>query len=138
MQIWEQEVKADPTLGPKWNKGRSQVVGGAVMTGIGTVSLLGAAGMVVWGAGLRAISNEPCEPADVFDTCDTFDGSGAFVTGGVLGVVGLGLAGSGIALLVLGTKKRAEVKDAKPQPVALSPYFNPRQGGGGLSFSLRF
>lgn len=141
--MWEQEVKLDPVLGPKWAKGRSQVVGGVVLTSIGSLFLLGTIGLVAWGAQLRANSNA-CDPLDTdpldpfLDTCGTFDGTGAFATGGVFGVIGLSLAAPGVALIVLGAKKRSDVKKAKPRPVALVPYLNPKRGTGGMTFTMRF
>ncbi|KIG14030.1 hypothetical protein DB30_07297 [Enhygromyxa salina] len=134
--IWEEEVKADPVLGPKWAKGRSQVVGGIVLTSIGSLFLIGTVAMIGLGANLRATSETTCDP--VFDTCTTLDGTGAFVTGGVLGVIGLSLAAPGAALIAVGAKRRGEVKKAKPRPVSLVPYLNPKHGSGGMTFTLQF
>ncbi|PRQ07600.1 hypothetical protein [Enhygromyxa salina] len=135
-QIWEAEVQADPELGPKWAKGRSQVVGGVVLTSIGSLFLIGTVAMIGWGAQLRATSETNCDP--LFGTCTTLDGTGAFVTGGVLGVIGLSLAAPGVALIAVGAKRRSDVKKAKPKPVALVPYLDPKRGTGGLTFSLQF
>lgn len=139
-QQWEEEVKADPVLGPKWDKGRSQVVGGIVLTSIGSLFLLGSVATVGWGAQLRAESaNCVPDPDPIFGTsCNTFNGTGAFVTGGVFAVIGISLAAPGVALIVVGAKKRSDVKKAKPRPVALLPYLNPRQGNGGMTLTMQF
>jgi hypothetical protein len=137
-QIWEQQIKAHPELGPKWDKGRSQIVGGAVLTGIGSLFLLGTVAMVGWGAQLRTASTQTCDPADVFDLCNDFDGTGAFVTGGVFGVIGLSLAAPGIALIVVGAKRRSDVKKAWPRPVSLVPHLDPKRGSGGMTFTMQF
>jgi hypothetical protein len=137
-QIWEQQIKADPELGPKWDKGRSQIVGGAVLTGIGSLFLLGTVAMVGWGGQLRTASQQPCDPADFLNVCSEFDGTGAFVTGGVFGVIGLSLAAPGIALIAIGAKRRSDVKKARPRPVSLVPHLDPKRGSGGVSFTMQF
>lgn len=127
-QQWEQDIKADPVLGPQWAKGGKQVGGGAVLVGLGTVFTLVAAGFVVWGVGLR-------------NNTDDFGltGSGAFVTGGVFGVIGVGMLIPGAIVLAKGVQNRKEVLKVRPKPTArLLPSFDPTRGHAGVSFSLRF
>ncbi len=115
-------------LGPKWQKGGKQVGGGAVLVGIGGVFTLIGAAFVVWGVGLRA-------GTDDFG----LNGTGAFVSGGVFGVLGLGMLVPGAIVLAQGVKGRKEVREAKPRPTGMFlPTFDPKRGSGGVSFSLRF
>ncbi|PRQ01215.1 tetratricopeptide repeat protein [Enhygromyxa salina] len=148
-QQWEAEVKADPTLGPSWAQGQKRIVGGAVLTGLGSVFAI-----ISIGAFVVAPS------ADVF--------AGAFWTGGaVTGVIGLGLLIPGGLLIAKGGSQRRQVLDTKPRPIAgLAPIVLPGQvvgqyteqlggqspaqlagqlpeqsgqlGGGGLGYTLRF
>jgi len=126
-QKWEEEVKADPVLGPQWQKGGKQVGGGAVMIGIGSVLTLIGIGAFVAG-GYLATDSDPL-----------FNGTGAFITGGIFSAIGLGLVIPGAVLVAKGGQNRKAVLNAKPRPTArLLPSFDPKRGQAGVSFSLRF
>lgn len=128
-QQWEANIKADPQLGPMWIKGGKQVGGGAVLVGIGGVFTLAGAGLVVWGIGLRA----SYDPTEFF----ALDGTGALISGGVFGAIGLGMLIPGAIVLASGVSKRNEVKRARPRPTGtLYPTMIPR--GAGFGYSLRF
>ena len=133
-QQWDAEVKADPTLGPMWARGQKRVVGGAVLTGIGSIFALISIGAFVIAPG-------------------TDEFAGVFWAGGtVTGVIGLVLLIPGSVLIATGVKQRRNVLEAKPRPIArLAPLLLPgmpgmagrqgmgaRPGGGGVSYTLRF
>ncbi|KIG18686.1 hypothetical protein DB30_07701 [Enhygromyxa salina] len=132
-QQWEAELEADPTLGPMWAQGQKRLVGGAVLTGIGSVFAI-----ISIGAFVIAPS------ADVF--------AGAFWTGGtVTGVIGLGLLIPGGVLIGKGASQRRQVLDVKPKPIArLVPIMLSGQSGQpgqpgqlgpegvGVGYALRF
>jgi hypothetical protein len=127
-QQWDLEVKADPVLGPQWQKGGKQVGGGAVMVGIGSVFTLIGGGLILWGVGLRSNPND-----------FGLNGTGALVSGSVFGLIGIGLLVPGAIVLAKGMQNRKAVLQAKPRPTAtLLPSFDPKRGSGGLSFTLRF
>jgi hypothetical protein len=133
-QQWEQEVRADPVLGPQWVKGGKQVGGGAVLVGIGGIFTLIGAGVLVWGIGIRAESQADTTP-DILE----FNGTGAIVTGGVFAVLGLGMLVPGAILIAKGASSRKEVLKVKPKPIArILPYGDPKRGQAGVSFTLRF
>lgn len=126
-QQWEHEVKYDPVLGPQWEKGGKQVGGGAVLVSMGGLFTLIGAGLVAWGVTLRT------------DDDPFFNGSGSFVSGGVFGVIGLGMLIPGAILIAQGTQKRKAVREAKPRPTGMVlPVFDPQRGRGGVAFTLRF
>lgn len=128
-QQWEANIKADPQLGPMWVKGGKQVGGGAVLVGIGGFFTLTAAGLIVWGIGLRS----SYDPTDFF----SLNGTGALVSGGVFGVIGLSMLIPGAVVLASGVSKRNEVKRVRPRPSGmLVPTMVPR--GAGFGYSLRF
>jgi hypothetical protein len=129
-QQWEAEVKADPVLGPQWVKGGKQVGGGAVLVSIGGIFALIGAGLIVYGVGLRTTD----DPGLI-----EFNGTGSLVSGAVFGVLGLGMLVPGAVLIAKGASSRKEVLKVKPKPIArLSPWADPKRGGGGVSFTLRF
>lgn len=124
MQQWEREVKADPT----WVKGSKQVGGGAVLVGLGSVFTLVSLGFIVWGVGLRANTDD-----------FGLQGTGAFVTGGVFGVIGVGMLVPGAIVLSKGIKNRKAALAAHPKPTArILPSFDPTRGHAGVSLTLRF
>jgi hypothetical protein len=124
MQQWDRELKADPT----WVKGSKQVGGGAVLVSIGSIFTLVSLGFVVWGVGLRTGTDDL-----------GLDGTGAFITGGVFGVIGVGMLVPGAIVLSKGVKNRKAALAAHPKPTArLLPSFDPRRGQAGLTFTLRF
>ncbi len=126
-QQWQQDIKNDPVLGPKWSKSNSRVVGGAVMVGIGSVFALSSALLIAWGASLRA------DPNDFGLT-----GTGSLVTGGVFLIGGVALLVPGAIAIARGVKGKREVLEAKPRPTGmLLPYADPR-GQAGATFVLRF
>jgi tetratricopeptide (TPR) repeat protein len=128
-QQWEASVKADPQLGPMWEKGGKQVGGGAVLVGIGGVFALSGAALLVWGIGLRA-NYDPNEFLSL-------NGTGAMVSGAAFGVIGLGMLIPGAIVLASGVSKRNEVKRARPRPGGmLYPTMVPR--GAGFGYTLRF
>ena len=118
-QQWDAEVKADPVLGPKWQTGTKRLVGGAVLTGIGSIFAI---------ISLSAFVAAP--GSDIF--------AGAlWVSGGVTGAIALGLIIPGGVLIGTGAGKRREVLTAKPKPVAqLAPMLSP--GNYGVGFVGRF
>lgn len=127
-QQWERDVKADPTLGPLWEKGGKQVGSGAVLVGIGGVFTLVGAVFVVWGIGLRQSTN---------DGLVDLDGTGALTAGAVFGVGGLGMLIPGAVVLGMGLQKRNEVKRLKPRYAgSFHPTLVPR--GAGFGYTLRF
>jgi hypothetical protein len=133
-QQWEQEVKADPVLGPQWVKGGKQVGGGAVLVSIGGVFTLVGAALIVWGVGLRTQSQTDPDPGIL-----EFNGTGALVSGGVFAVLGIGMLVPGAILIAKGSSSRKEVLKVKPKPVArILPYADPKRGQAGVSFTLRF
>lgn len=124
MQQWDRELKADPT----WVKGSKQVGGGAVLVGLGSVFTLVSLGFIVWGVGLRA------NPDDF-----GLQGTGAFVTGGVFGVIGVGMLVPGAIVLSKGVKNRKAALAAHPKPTArILPSVDPTRGHAGVSLTLRF
>lgn len=124
MQQWDRDLKADPV----WIKSGKQVGGGAVLVGIGSVLTLVSVGFIVWGVGLRANSDD-----------FGLDGTGAFITGGVFGVIGVGMLVPGAIVLSKGIKNRKAALQAHPKPTArLLPSFDPKRGQAGLTFTLRF
>jgi tetratricopeptide (TPR) repeat protein len=127
-QQWERDVKADPQLGPMWEKGGKQVGSGAVLVGIGGFFTLGAAALVAYGGYLRSTPN---------DGLIDLNGGGSFVTGGVFGVIGLSMLIPGAVLLASGVSKRNEVKRVRPRPGGmLYPTMLPR--GAGFGYALQF
>jgi tetratricopeptide (TPR) repeat protein len=128
-QQWEANIKADPQLGPMWEKGGKQVGSGAVLVGIGGIFTLAGAGLIVWGIGLRA-SYDPNEFLSL-------NGNGALASGAVFGVVGLAMLIPGAIVLASGVSKRNEVKRVRPRPSGtLYPTMLPR--GAGFGYTLRF
>jgi hypothetical protein len=124
---WEANVKADPQLGPMWEKGGKQVGGGAVLVAMGGFFTLVGAGLVAYGSYLRAT------PDPVFD----LNGTGSFVSGGVFAVIGLSMLIPGAVVLASGVSKRNEVKRVRPRPGGmLYPTMVPR--GAGFGYTLRF
>ncbi len=115
-QQWDADVKADPTLGPLWETGTKRVVGGAVMTGIGGIFVIGSLGS--FGV---ASSGVPLFP-------------GAWwATGGITGAIALGLMIPGGVLIGTGVAKRRKVLNAKPKPHArFAPMLSPGNYGVGL------
>ena len=134
-QQWDAEVKADPNLGPLWEKGNKQVVGGAILLGIGVPFLGGGIATFVAAARAQAAANivDPADPLGVADV-----GAGIlWASASVLTIVGLGLSIPGAVLLPSGLSKRKQVLSVKPKPTAqLVPHFSPR--GGGLNLHVRF
>jgi hypothetical protein len=129
-QQWEQEVKADPVLGPQWVKGGKQVGGGAVLVSMGGLFALIGAGFLAWGINLRATD----DPGLI-----ELNGSGALVSGAVFGVLGLGMLVPGAVLIAKGASAKKEVINAKPKPIArIMPFADPKRGRGGVSFTLQF
>jgi tetratricopeptide (TPR) repeat protein len=127
-QQWERDVKADPQLGPMWEKGGKQVGGGAVLVGIGGFFTLGAAGLAVYGSYLRSTTN---------DGFIDLNGNGSFASAGVFGVIGLSMLIPGAVLLASGVSKRNKVKQARPRPGGtLYPTMIPR--GAGVGYTLQF
>ncbi len=127
-QQWEANDKADPQLGPMWEKGGKQVGSGAVLVGIGGVFTLVGAVFAVYGASLRASPS-----TGLID----FDGTGSLIFAGVSGVIGLSLLIPGGVVLGSGIAKRNEVKRLRPRPGgALHPMMVPR--GAGFGYTLRF
>lgn len=126
-QQWEADIKNDPTYGPMWVKGGKQVVGGAVLTGIGGTFVLIGAGAIWSGANIRASSL----PGDLFD------GTGSFIVGGVFAALGLGMLIPGAILIASGSSKRKQVKRDRPRPTAtVVPSFGPK--GASFGVALRF
>lgn len=125
-QQWEAEVKADPVLGPKWEKANKRIVGGAIMAGIGIP-------FAVVSIALIFPAVEPADPNAL-----GFTGKGLLWTGvAVTGVIGLGLLIPGAVLLGTGIGARKQVLNTKPRPTGwLSPMQLRR--GGGLAYTLRF
>jgi hypothetical protein len=115
-QQWEAEVKADPVLGPDWEKGTKRVVGGAVLTGIGSIfAIVSVSSFVIGSSG------------NVF-----FPGVW-YGTGGVTGALALGMIIPGGVLLGIGAAKRRQVLNAKPKPSArLAPMLSPTHYGVGF------
>lgn len=127
-QQWEASVKADPQLGPMWEKGGKQVSGGAVLVGIGGFFTLAAAGLVAYGSYLRSTPD---------DGLIQLNGNGSFASGAVFGVIGLSMLIPGAVLLASGVSKRNEVKRVRPRPGGmLYPTMVPR--GAGFGYTLRF
>jgi hypothetical protein len=124
-QQWERDVKADPVLGPKWEKANKRIVGGAVMAGIGIP-------FVAVSIALIFPAVQPVDPDAVFT------GKGLLWTGvAVTGVIGLGLLIPGGVLLGTGIGARKQVLQAKPKPTGfLTPM--PLRRGGGLGYTIRF
>jgi hypothetical protein len=124
-QQWEQEVKADPVLGPQWTRAQKRIVSGAVLAGIGipftVVSIL-----------LIFPATQPRDPDALID------GRGLAWAGvAATGIVGLGLLIPGSVLLGTGIGERRKVLRAKPKPTGwLSPM--PLRRGGGLGYTLHF
>lgn len=118
-QQWEADIKADPTLGPKWAKSQKRVVAGAVLTGIGAVF------------GVVSVAALLGSKGDV-----TFPG--IYVGSGIVsGVIALGLIIPGGVLLGTGIGARRAVLRERPKPVAtLVPMLSPH--GGGVGFVGRF
>lgn len=118
---WSYDVSRDPVLGPKWSQGSRRVVGGAVLTGIGSVFAI--SGLIVFSAAPNA---------EVF--------SGAFyITGGIFTAIAVGLIVPGGVLIGRGVMQRREVLSAKPRPVAhFAPYMTPDRRGAGFGVTLRF
>lgn len=136
-QQWEAEVKADPTLGPKWDKGNKQVVGGAVLTGIGVPFLGVGIGLFVAAARAQAAANATPVDDPFADDVNNLGIGLTWAAGAVFAVIGSGLVIPGAVLLGSGIGKRRQVTNAKPKPTArLVPQFGPR--GGGLSYQVRF
>lgn len=122
-QQWDAEVKADPVLGPKWEQGTKRVVGGAVLTGIGSIFAF-----ISLGAFLAA----PGADNGIINAR-----TGLYITGGVMGAIALGLIIPGGVLLGKGVAQRKEVKQAKPKPSGmLVPVMVPH--GGGVGWTMRF
>lgn len=114
-QQWELDVKADPVYGPMWVTGNKRVVGGAVLTGIGSVFVL------------VSIS------AFVFKPEDAFLPGAWYAAGTVTGIIGLGLVIPGAVLLGTGAAKRREVLNARPKPTAMfAPMLTPTNYGVGF------
>lgn len=129
-QQWEQDIKADPVLGPEWVKGGKQIGGGAVMVGIGGIFTLVGAGFLVWGIGLRTTD----DPGLI-----ELNGTGALISGAIFGVIGIGLLAPGAFLIAKGASSKKQVLKARPRPVArIMPFADPKRGQGGVSFNLRF
>jgi tetratricopeptide (TPR) repeat protein len=127
-QQWERDIKADPQLGPMWEKGGKQVGGGATLVGIGGFFALAGAGLVAYGAYLRSTPD---------DGIIQLNGNGSFVSGAVFGVIGLGMLIPGAVVLAMGVSKRNEVKRTRPRPGGmLYPTMTPR--GAGFGYTLRF
>jgi hypothetical protein len=127
-QQWEANVKADPQLGPMWEKGGKQVGGGAVLVAMGSFFTLIGGGLVVYGSYLRSTPD---------DGLINFNGNGSFVSGAVFGVIGLGMLIPGAIVLASGVSKRNEVKRVRPRPGGmLYPTMVPR--GAGFGYTLRF
>jgi hypothetical protein len=120
-QQWEAEVKADPVLGPKWAQSSKRIVGGAVLTGIGSgIALIS----------ILAFVSAPGASDGLFPRA-------LWITGGITGAIALGLLIPGAVLLGTGVATRREVLKAKPKPIGtLAPMLTP--GGGGLGFVGRF
>ena len=117
---WEYEVKSDPVLGPKWVQSNKRIVGGAILTGIGSVFAV---------ISVLAFIGAP--------NADNFPGV-YWAAGGVTGAIGLGLLIPGAVLLGKGAAQRRQVLKAKPRPTgSLVPYLAPG-GGGGVGYVLRF
>jgi hypothetical protein len=120
-QQWEAEVKADPTLGPLWVTGQKRLVGGAILTGIGSVFALVSIITVV----AVVTAEDPLFPGVYWGTA------------AVTGVIGLGMIIPGGVLLGTGAAKRRQVLDAKPRPVGMfAPMLTPTNYGVG--FAMRF
>lgn len=137
-QQWEKEVKADPVLGPQWDKANKRVVGGAVLTGIGVPFVGIGLALFVSAAGAQRVANETVD--DPLNPVDDFAGAGAgllWVGGGVSTVIGLGMLIPGAILLGKGLSDRKQVLAAKPKPVSsFAPSFSPR--GASFNYTLRF
>jgi hypothetical protein len=127
-QQWDREVKADPTLGPMWEKGGKQVGSGAVLVGLGGVFTLVGAAFVVYGGYLKSTPD---------DGVIQFNGTGSFAAGAVFGIAGLAMLVPGAIVLASGVHKRSEVKKMKPRPSgSFHPTMVPR--GAGFGYTLRF
>ncbi|EDM77176.1 hypothetical protein PPSIR1_26543 [Plesiocystis pacifica SIR-1] len=124
---WDEEVKADPVLGPKWATANKRLVGGAVMTGIGGIFglvALGSFGLVPGSSGL--LGGPPV---------------GLIVTGAVTGVIAVGLLVPGGIFLARGIRGRKEVLAAKPRNSAYLvpvPVYVPDTRGAGFGVAVRF
>ena len=127
-QQWDRDIKADPQLGPMWEKGGKQVGSGAVLVGLGGLFTLIGGVFVVYGAYLKATDD---------DGLIEFNGTGSFVAGAIFGVTGLSLLVPGAIVLASGVQKRNEVKRMRPRPGGtLYPMMMPR--GAGFGYTLRF
>lgn len=127
-QQWERDIKADPTLGPMWEKGGKQVGSGAVLVGIGGVFALVGAVFIVYGGYLRSTPDEGFIE---------WNGTGSFVAGGAFAVTGLAMMIPGAIVLASGVQKRNEVKRVRPRPSgSFHPTMVPR--GAGFGYTLRF
>jgi tetratricopeptide (TPR) repeat protein len=115
-QQWEADVKADPTLGPDWEKGNKRLIGGAILTGIGGIfAIVSISSFVIGSSG------------NVF-----FPGVW-YGTGGVTGALALGMIIPGGVLIGTGAAKRRQVLEAKPKPSArLAPMLTPTNYGVGF------
>ena len=135
-QQWEKDVRADPVLGPQWDKSNKRIVGGAVLSGISIPFLIGGVALFVAAANAQAVANATDSNVDPLDV--TGVGAGLlWASGGITTVIGLGLLIPGGVLLGTGIANRRRVLDAKPKPRAsLLPNFGPR--GGGLTYTLQF
>ena len=115
-QQWEAEVKADPVLGPDWEKGNKRIVGGSVMAGIGAI-------FAVVSVSTFVIGSRP----------DVLLPGLYYGTGVATGVIGLGLLIPGAVLIGTGVGKRRKVLNAKPKPTAsLAPMLTPTHYGVGF------
>lgn len=122
---WEQDVANDPVLGPKWERSKKRIGGGAAMLGIGGGFAPISISLIVVG-----VNTDPL--ADVFGLRRAM-----IATGVVFGVASLGLITGGAVVLAKGISERNEVYDAKPRPVAsVAPLMLP--GGGGVGVVGRF
>lgn len=119
-QQWEADIKADPQLGPKWEKGNKRLVGGAILAGIGGIFAIVTVGIFVSSAREDVLFRR------------------LYYVGGVAtGVIAVGTLIPGGVLLGTGIASRRQVLEARPKPVGnFVPMLNP--GGGGVGFVGRF
>ncbi len=118
-------LRGDPEIAPLYKTGKAMVGGGAAMIGVGAVAAL------VGGA----VGNSD----DVFNQETPAETRRRRIGGYTAMGLGVGLIGGGVALVVIGVKKRNEAKARaaqKAKVVSVAPHLAP--GSGGLVVTGRF
>lgn len=126
--------KRERTPAPK--DGRGLIAGGSLLTvvGAGGLGMIGAG--IAMGVDAQKTVEDPTVTGDAFDEADAKGKRANIITYAGIGVAAVGLAG-GIALLVLGVKKRKAYRaDHADTALHLTPTLGP--GLAGVSLSGRF